>query len=121
MKILIVDDSVAMRMIVKKTLRESGYTGHDIVEAQDGEQGLQKVKEEKPDLILCDWNMPNMNGPELLSQLNDEGITPKFGFVTTEATATMRATAEELGARFLIAKPFTVHSFTEALDPYLAA
>ncbi len=119
MKILIVDDSMAMRMIVKKTLRDAGYDGHDIVEAKDGEEGLAQVKAENPDLVLCDWNMPNMTGPELLEELNDAGLTPKFGFVTTEATGKMRAKADELGARFLIAKPFTVASFTEALDPYL--
>ena len=119
MKILIVDDSMAMRLIVKKTLRDAGYDKHDVVEAADGQIGLESVREEKPDLVLCDWNMPNMTGPELLAALNDEGITPKFGFVTTEATPKMRQTAEDLGARFLIAKPFTVQSFNDALDTYL--
>ncbi len=120
MKILIVDDSMAMRLIVKKTLRDAGYSGHTIVEAEDGEQGLSVVKTESPDLVMCDWNMPNMTGPEMLEALNSEGITPRFGFVTTEATPEMRARAEDLGARFLIAKPFTVQSFNEALDPFLS-
>ncbi len=120
MKILVVDDSMAMRLIVKKTLRDAGYTGHDIIEAEDGEKALVSVRENKPDLILCDWNMPNMTGPELLESLNEESICPKFGFITTEATPKMRALAEELGAGFLIAKPFTANSFNNALDPIFA-
>lgn len=121
MKILVVDDSAAMRMIVKKTLRDAGYTGHDVSEAADGALALEAIKADEPDLVLCDWNMPNMTGPELLEALNDEDIHPKFGFVTTEATPAMRELAEDLGARFLIAKPFTPMSFNEALDPYLGA
>ncbi|MCP5180126.1 MAG: response regulator [Pseudomonadales bacterium] len=119
MKILIVDDSMAMRLIVKKTLRDAGYTGHEIVEASDGDEALAKIDESRPDIILSDWNMPNRTGPELLEQLNEWGDTPTFGFITTEATPKMRAIADELGAKFLIAKPFTVSSFNQALDEYL--
>ena len=119
MIILVVDDSAAMRMIVKKTLRDAGYEGHDVSEAADGALALEAIKADEPDLVLCDWNMPNMTGPELLEALNDEGIHPKFGFVTTEATPSMRELADDLGARFLIAKPFTPMSFNEALEPYL--
>ena len=119
MNILVVDDSLAMRMIVIKTLREAGYDGHDIEQAEDGLKALDKIKSNEPDVILCDWNMPNMTGPELLAALNDEGIKPKFGFVTTEGTDSMREKAEELGARFLIAKPFTADSFKAELDKYL--
>ena len=119
MNILVVDDSLAMRMIVIKTLREAGYDGHDITQAEDGAKALDQIKSSEPDIVLCDWNMPNMTGPELLAALNDEGIKPKFGFVTTEGTDAMREKAEELGARFLIAKPFTPDSFKEALDKYL--
>jgi two-component system chemotaxis response regulator CheY len=117
--ILVVDDSLAMRMIVIKTLREAGYEGHDIAQAEDGVKALEKIKENEPDVVLCDWNMPNMTGPELLAQLNTDGIKPKFGFVTTEGTDAMREQAEELGARFIITKPFTADSFKAELDQYL--
>lgn len=119
MNILIVDDSLAMRMIVKKTLRGAGYDGHDISDAADGAIALEAIRKDVPDLVLCDWNMPNMNGIELLEKLNEEGYKTKFGFVTTEATGEMREKAKEAGARFLIAKPFTEDSFREALDPIL--
>lgn len=119
MNILIVDDSRAMRMIVKKTLRDAGYEDHDYVEAADGQLALDSVREDKPDLILCDWNMPNMNGPEFLEALNAEGLKVPFGFVTTEATTEMRNRATEAGANFLIAKPFTADSFSAELDKYI--
>ncbi len=119
MHIMVVDDSLAMRLIVMKTLREAGFDGHDITQAEDGAKALEAIREDEPDLVLCDWNMPNMTGPELLQSLNDEGINVKFGFVTTEASEEMRNKAAELGARFLIAKPFTPESFREKLSPYL--
>ena len=119
MNILVVDDSLAMRLIVMKTLREAGYEGHDIEQAEDGVVALEKIKENAPDLVLCDWNMPNMTGPELLQVLTDDGIKPSFGFVTTEATGEMLTKANELGADFLIAKPFTPESFKLKLDEFI--
>jgi two-component system chemotaxis response regulator CheY len=119
MNVLIVDDSRAMRMIVKKTLRDAGYDDIDIEEAEDGAKGVEKVREFGPDIILSDWNMPNMNGPEFLKAIKSEGYDKPFGFVTTEATTEMRAIADEAGADFLIAKPFTADSFSEALDKYM--
>jgi two-component system chemotaxis response regulator CheY len=120
MKILIVDDSRAMRLIVMKTLREAGYDGHDYTEAEDGAKALEQVKGDKPDLILCDWNMPNMTGPEFLQALTDEEIDTTFGFVTTETTQEMKDKATEMGASFLISKPFTPESFKSALDAYIS-
>ncbi len=119
MKIMVVDDSKAMRMIVMKTLRDAGFSGHDIIQAGDGKEALDLILEDRPDLVLCDWNMPNMTGPELLAALKDENINPPFGFVTTEATPAMKEQAEELGARFLIAKPFTADTFEETLSAYI--
>lgn len=115
MKILIVDDSTAMRMIVRKTMRQAGFDGHDYTEADDGAKALAAIKAATPDLVLSDWNMPNMTGIELLENLTKEGIKVKFGFVTTEATPDMRQRASTAGASFLISKPFTPESFKEAL------
>jgi two-component system chemotaxis response regulator CheY len=119
MKIMIVDDSIAMRMIVKKTLRQAGFEGHEITEAEDGAKALVAIKSASPDLVLSDWNMPNMTGIELLEKLSAEGISVKFGFVTTEATAEMKARASGAGAKFLISKPFTPESFKETLSPFI--
>ena len=119
MKVLIVDDSSSMRMIVKRTLKQAGFTGLTISEAPDGAEALKKVNEDCPDLIMCDWNMPVMNGIEFLKKLREEGNAVKFGFVTTESTEPMRALAREAGAQFLIAKPFTADSFEKALRPVI--
>ena len=119
MNILIVDDSAAMRMIVKKNLKALGVDQSDITDAADGAQALEKIKQSTPDLILCDWNMPNMNGIELLQTLNEEEIKVKFGFVTTEASEEMRDKAKEAGARFMITKPFTEETFREGVGDYL--
>ena len=71
------------------------------------------------DLVLCDWNMPEMNGMELLNVLRGQGDTTPFGFVTSEGSAQMRERAEAAGALFLIAKPFTPETFAEVLEPVL--
>jgi two-component system, chemotaxis family, chemotaxis protein CheY len=115
MKILIVDDSKAMRMIVRRTLRQAGFGDHAVTEANNGKEALETVRESVPDLILSDWNMPEMSGIELLDNLRAEGIGVKFGFVTTERTPEMRVRASEAGAAFLIVKPFTPEDFQNAL------
>jgi len=118
MKILIVDDSTAMRMIVKKTLRLAGFEGHEITEVDDGVKALAAIKASKPDLVLSDWNMPNMTGLQLLEALGS-GSKLTFGFITTEATPDMRAKAMGAGAKFLISKPFTPESFKEHLGAHI--
>lgn len=117
MKVLVVDDSTTMRMIVKKMVKSAGFDA-DFVEAADGVQGLEKIKSESPDLVLCDWNMPNMSGIELLAEMREQGITVDFGFVTTESSEEMRSKAMELGAKFLISKPFTEESIRAALRAF---
>jgi two-component system chemotaxis response regulator CheY len=120
-KILIVDDSKAMRMIVTRTLRQAGYGDHEFVEAENGAEGLAMVASAGPDLVLSDWNMPEVSGIEFLQQLRAQGNGVRFGFVTSESTDAMRALAAEAGALFLIAKPFTADTFAEALGSVLAA
>lgn len=106
-------------MIVRKTLRQAGFGDHDVREAGDGVEGLKAIEEKKPDLVLCDWNMPNMSGIQLLEALRDRAINVPFGFVTSEGTVEMRQQAASTGAKFLIAKPFTVEAFETALKPLL--
>jgi two-component system chemotaxis response regulator CheY len=68
MKILIVDDSRTMRKIVRNALEGMGYSASSVVEASDGLEAIQKLREcrGKIDIILADWNMPNMDGLSLL-------------------------------------------------------
>ena len=120
MKILVADDSKVMRQIVIRTLRQAGHGGHDIVEAENGRDCLEKVLTERPDLVLSDWNMPEMNGIDCLDALRSSGSQVPFGFVTSEGSEEMRARAAAAGALFLIAKPFTAETFGEALAGVLA-
>ena len=120
MKILIADDSRVMRQIVIRTLRQAGYSGHDIVEAENGAVALELVRSEAPDLVLSDWNMPEMNGIDLLRALRASGDQVPFGFVTSEGTPEMVERAKSSGALFLIAKPFTADSFRDELDAVVA-
>lgn len=121
MRILIVDDSKAMRMIVQRTLRQAGFIEHEVSEAVDGAQALAAITADPPDLVLSDWNMPEMTGIELLRALRAAGNGVRFGFVTSEGTPAMRNTADECGALFLIAKPFTPETFRAQLGSALEA
>ena len=118
-RVLIADDSRVMRQIELRTLRQAGYDW-DVREASDGQEALEAVRADEPDVILSDWNMPNLTGIELLRALRAEGFGTPLGFVTSEGSEEMRTTAEEAGALFLIAKPFTADTFREAIDPVLA-
>lgn len=121
MKILVADDSKAMRMIVVRTLRQAGYTGHDILEAEDGAVALEIVGSQSPDLVLSDWNMPNMNGIELLQALRGAGSTVPFCFVTSEGSLATREQAAAAGALGLISKPFTPEQFSAILERVVTA
>jgi two-component system chemotaxis response regulator CheY len=77
------------------------------------------VQTEKPDLVLSDWNMPNKTGIDFLRDLRGSGNQTPFGFVTSEGSDEMRSLAENAGALFLIAKPFTAEVFEEALTPVI--
>lgn len=115
MDIVIADDSRVMRQIVLRTLRQAGFDHHTYVEAVDGADALDKIGATGPELVLSDWNMPNMSGIELLRALRAGGNEVPFGFITSEGSPQMRDEAEQAGATFLIAKPFTPEAFEQAL------
>jgi two-component system, chemotaxis family, chemotaxis protein CheY len=119
MRVLVADDSRVMRQIVIRTLRQAGYDW-EITEAPNGAAALEIAKEMDPDLVLSDWNMPEMTGIELLRAIQESGMEIPLGFVTSEGSAEMREQADREGALFLIAKPFTAEVFRETIDPFLA-
>ncbi|MFT5322304.1 MAG: two-component system chemotaxis response regulator CheY [Planctomycetaceae bacterium] len=120
MKILIVDDSKAMRMIVRRTLRQAGFSGHTVIEATNGVEALAMIEQESPDVVLSDWNMPGMKGIELLQKVRGAGIDVRFGFITSESSGETKQRATDSGADFLLMKPFTVYSMQAVLEPVLA-
>jgi len=115
MKVLIVDDSKAMRMIVKRTLAKTDLGKCDIVEAENGAQGLEKVTSDNPGLVLCDWNMPEMSGIEFLVALRESGSKVTFGFITSESGEDVKTLAIDSGAQFIITKPFNADSLNSEL------
>ena len=120
MRVIVADDSRVMRQIVIRTLRQAGYDWWEITEAPDGAAALELVRAEDPDFVLSDWNMPEMTGIELLRSMRAQGIETPLGFVTSEGSTEMREQAEEAGALFLIAKPFTADVFRDTIDPFIA-
>lgn len=117
-KVMVVDDSATVRAQVSRALVQAGF---EAVEATDGRDALQKVMGPEADsvLIVCDVNMPNMSGIEFLRALRAQGDRTRFGFVTSEGTDDMRATAAEAGAEFLIAKPFDGDTFRSILGAFV--
>ena len=115
MRVLIADDSKAMRMIVLRTLRQTGLPVEEVHEAVDGADALAAVPGFAPDLILSDWNMPNKTGIEFLIELRASGNKTTFGFVTSESNPAMKEQAIAAGASFLLTKPFDADRFAEVV------
>lgn len=120
MKILIVNDRKAIRMIILRTLRQAGFGDHEFIEAGNGSEGIQQVLSQKPGLILSEWNMPVMSGIEFLRALRAQGNETKFGFVCNFAEPDEHTLALENGALFLLSKPFTPERFQLALSSHVS-
>ena len=117
MHILIVDDSKITRQFIKNTLLKTQYGLATISEAESGELGLQSVERLKPDLILSDWNMPEMDGLTFLQEIRKLYPQLPFGMITAQSTKSLEESARKNGAHFLISKPFTA----EVLEAVLLA
>ena len=103
-KILVVDDAAFMRMMVKDTLTKGGYT--DLFEAVDGADAVEKYNEIKPDLVIMDITMPNMDGLEALKAIKagDPGATVVM--CSAMGQESMVIEAIKSGAKDFIVKPF---------------
>ncbi len=110
MNIMIVDDSKVMRVMIKRALATAGIEC-ETVEAGDGVEALTMVTNSL-DLILVDWNMPNMNGVEFVRQLRTSNDTPVI-MVTTETHVAKKQEATNAGANGFLAKPFTPEQLSE--------
>ena len=119
MRVLIVDDSKAMRMIVARGLKEAGFASLVTAEAACGPDAVLMLEEFNPQLILSDWNMPGMTGLELLKALRSDGCAVPFGFITTEASPEMRNAAADAGAFGFLTKPFTASELRDTLVQFV--
>ena len=116
MKVLIVDDSKAMRMIVQRSLKQAGYVDAHILEASNGIEALQVIDNDAPDFVLSDWNMPEMKGIDLLKTLRANGNNIRLGFITSESSTEVLRAATDAGAAFVITKPFQAGAFSKILS-----
>jgi two-component system chemotaxis response regulator CheY len=119
MDILLVDDSRTMRMIVQRAIRQAGFRGLTVGEAENGAQALEKLSADQPKLILSDWNMPEMSGIDFLLRVRAAQNRVPFGFITSETSSGIKELALSSGANFLISKPFTPEDVQKALTPIL--
>ena len=116
MKVMIVDDFATMRRILRNILKQIGFK--NIIEADDGKHALKELKKEKVYLIMCDWNMPEMPGIELLKNVrsDDELKEIPFVMVTAEAQKDNILEAVKSGVSNYVVKPFTAETITEKLS-----
>ncbi len=117
MKVLIVDDSKTMRGIQKRILKKAGHK--DITEAENGLEAKAAVEKEMPELILLDWNMPEMDGLEFLREFRPENPFVPVIMITTEAEKIRVIEAIKAGINNYIIKPFTPDVLTDRIEETL--
>ena len=118
MKILLVDDSKTMRNIQRGILSQMGYS--EVEEACDGLDALSKVGSFAPDLLLVDWNMPNMDGISFVREYRGKGNTTPIIMVTTEAEKSRVIEAIKAGVNNYVVKPFTPDVLQQRIEETLA-
>lgn len=114
--VLFVEDSPTMRRIIANSLKKIGFS--EIIEAEDGVDALEKIDGRLVDLVVTDWNMPEMNGAELVEELRGR---PEFDdipivMITTRGMKDDVITAMKLGVNAYVIKPFTPDILEQKLD-----
>ena len=114
-KILVVDDFATMRRIIRNILKQLGY--EDVDEADDGNSALAKVRTSRFDLVITDWNMPNMNGLDLVRTIRGDENLSKLPvlMVTAEAMKENIIEAVKAGVSNYVVKPFTPEVMREKI------
>ena len=120
MRFLVVDDSSTMRRIIINTLNKLGY--EDIVEAGNGKEGMDKLSAGKVDVILTDWNMPEMSGIDFIRNVRGAAATKDVPvlMVTTNAAKDDIVEALKVGVNSYVVKPFTPETMKEKIEAVLA-
>jgi len=116
LKILVVDDFPTMRRIVRNLLKDLGFENVD--EAEDGVVGLEKLRNGNYQLVVSDWNMPNLDGLSMLQQIRADPALARLPvlMVTAEAKKENIIAAAQAGANGYVVKPFTAATLEEKLN-----
>ena len=118
MKVLLVDDSKTIRNIQKKALASIGIT--EVMEASDGLEALACIAAQRPDLVLLDWNMPNMDGITLVRKVRESDKALPMIMVSTEAEKSRVVQALKAGVNNYVVKPFTAETLAEKINQTMA-
>ena len=116
MSFLVVDDFPTMRRIVRSLLKELGFTNVD--EAEDGQDALNKLRAGNFEFVVSDWNMPNLDGLEMLKEIRQDDALKALPvlMVTAEAKKENIIAAAQAGANGYVVKPFTAATLEEKLN-----
>jgi two-component system chemotaxis response regulator CheY len=117
LKILVVDDSSTMRRIIINTLSRIGYT--NVVEADHGKSGLEKLAQGGVEMIITDWNMPEMDGLEFVGVVRSSDGNIPILMVTTNAAKEDIVSALQAGVNNYVVKPFTPETLKEKIESLL--
>jgi len=117
MRIMVIDDSATIRRLEKSVLTQLGYS--DIVEAVDGIDAISKVNATPPDLVLLDWNMPNLDGLGFLKKFRTMYTKTPVIMVTTEAEKVRVVEAIKAGVTNYLIKPFTTELLKSRINETL--
>jgi two-component system chemotaxis response regulator CheY len=118
MKIMLVDDSRTIRNIQKNVLAQLGHS--ETLEAADGVEALKVLEGDKPDLILIDWNMPNMDGITLVRKIRETDKAMPLIMCTTEAEKARVLEAIKAGVNNYVVKPFTAETLSDKINTTLS-
>ena len=113
-KIMLVDDAAFMRMTIKNCLTKAGYD--DIIEASDGQAAVDTYQKEKPDLVIMDITMPNMDGIQALQAIRDLDSNARVVMCSAMGQESMVIDAIKLGAKDFIVKPFKPDRILETIE-----
>jgi len=118
-RILIIDDEAVLRRIMRTMLERRPF---DVIEAASGVEGFNLAIKEHPDLILLDWNMPGMNGAEVLKSLRAEALTENIPVILLTGTdpQDLETQGNDLAAGDYVLKPFSVLQLLEKVEKTLA-
>ncbi|MEZ3500085.1 chemotaxis response regulator CheY [Pantoea sp. KPR_PJ] len=116
LRFLVVDDFATMRRIVRNLLKDLGF--NNVEEAEDGQDALNKMQQSAFDFVISDWNMPNVDGLQLLTAIrnNPAWSTMPVLMVTAEAKKENIIAAAQAGASGYVVKPFTAATLEEKLN-----